>query len=252
MQISSFVVAFIAHFGGLCPANARMFRSPAHIQYLSSQPSMIPQSFGSQMMGSPSFETSHMNFVLYGVLGCVGLALFVLLLSCLYDAANQWRHKSHFIACKQKVQRVHEVLDKSSGEFPLCPYCVNFVPSKASHSAVVFLCGHRFHVKCANRWMHEQGAMIGAGHDACPMCSSCATACRGEAAEDVLPVSTNETDSAVQAQPDEFKSFILSSLNKQYPDIIRDDCVRRWCKCHTELWLSELSCLQYSYTTPIK
>lgn len=244
--MSLFITALTTLLAGPCPANARMLRSSAKIQHILNDPLQISQHLEGQTMSNLSFESSGISIVLHGVLGCAGLAFFVLLLSCLHDVAKQWQHRSHFRACKRKVQRVHEVLERSSGELPLCPCCLEFVPSKASRSAVVFLCGHRFHVECANRWMHEHGATTGPGEDACPLCQSCSTddVCGPGAGSG--QVGAQETDGTVLGQPDEFKPFILRSLSKKYPDIIREDCVKRWCKCHTELWLSELSCPHYS------
>jgi len=238
-------IPFVALFGGPCPADARMLRLPAQLQHLSKEPAVISQHLDGQTLSDPQWEMSHINVVFHGVLGCLGLGVSVLLLSCLYDVARQWRHRSHFLTCKKKLQRLHEVLERSSGELPLCPCCAEFVSCKASRSAVVFLCGHRFHVECANRWMREQGALTGPGDDACPLCQSCSTNVSGPG-EEAIQADVQESDGTALGQPDEFKSFVLRSLSKEYPDIIQEQCVRRWCNCHTELWLSELSYPQYS------
>lgn len=40
----------------------------------------------------------------------------------------------------------------------------------------------------------------------------------------------------------EAQQFILSSLHRQFPEIIPDACLQKWSSCHTEIWLSELTC----------
>jgi len=183
-----------------------------------------------------TFAESSAEMILYSVTSCAGLAASALMICLMNDMVSQWRHRARFRSCEQKVQRVHEVFTSRKGDLPLCPYCVEYVSSQASPSVVVFLCGHRFHTDCANRWLVEQECRD--GH--CPICEG--------PASHVPPVEDAEiAEGHAMNQPDEAKAFILRSLCKQYPDIVRRDCeMRRWCECHTELWLSELSCPRYS------
>lgn len=182
-----------------------------------------------------TFAESSAEMILYSVTSCAGLAASVLMICLMNDMVSQWRHRARFRSCEQKVQRVHEVFTSRKGDLPLCPYCVEYVSSQSSPSVVVFLCGHRFHIDCANRWLVEQECRD--GH--CPICEG--------PASHVPPIEDAEiAEGHAMNQPDEAKAFILQSLCKQYPDIVRQDCARRWCECHTEIWLSELSCPRYS------
>jgi len=233
-----FAVSAVVLFGGLSSANARMLRFPTQIQHLVKEPAVVTQYFQPQAMSYPSLETSSCKMFLYVLLGCVCLAVCMFLLSCSYDAAKHWRRMSSFRACKKKVQRVHDVLERNSGELPLCPCCVEFIPSKTSRSTVAFLCGHRFHVACANRWLSEQADTESS--NTCPVCESCTITATLSPDEDSTKVAPHEAEGTFWDQQDEAKTFILCSLSKQFPDVIREDCVRRWCQCHTELWLSEL------------
>lgn len=185
--------------------------------------------------GTPTFVESGAEVILYSVTSLAGLAATVLLLCLAYDMVSQWRHRAHFRACEKKVQRVHEVFLDRKGDLPLCPYCVEPVSSRSSPSVVVFLCGHRFHIDCANRWLVEQECKDGS----CPICE-------GATSHVSLLEDAEVAEGHAMNQPDEAKAFILRSLCKQYPDIIEQDCARRWCECHTEIWLSELSCPRYS------
>lgn len=190
---------------------------------------------GKIAVGTHTFMESGAEMILYSVTSCAGLVASALLLCLMYDMASQWRHRAHFRSCEKKVQRVHEVFLNRKGDLPLCPYCVEFVSGQASPSVVVFLCGHRFHIDCANRWLAEQECKDGS----CPICEG--------PTNHVSPLENAElAEGHAMNQPDEAKAFILRSLCKQYPDIIQQDCARRWCECHTEIWLSELSCPRYS------
>lgn len=106
--------------------------------------------------------------ILWIVAVLVGTAAVALTLCCLYDTASYWYHKVHFHSCLRKVERVHGVFSRRKGELPLCPYCVEVISDQASPQKVVFLCGHRFHMDCANRWFLENpGKKAGR----CPICS---------------------------------------------------------------------------------
>mmetsp|Transcript_89649 Transcript_89649/g.238143 ORF Transcript_89649/g.238143 Transcript_89649/m.238143 type:complete len:292 (-) Transcript_89649:56-931(-) len=196
--------------------------------------------------------------ILYGVTCCVVLAASALMVCCMYDAAAHWCHRSHFHSCQTKVQRVHEVFFKRKGEPTMCPYCVEYIGS--SRQPVVFLCGHKFHMECANKWFRDNPDKSGK----CPLCEDgCFKAkCPAEDEEPAMPAPPAPTaldlavraenrccethNSPVESSNDEALSFILSSLNREYPDIITEDCVKRWSSCHTEIWLSELRCPKYN------
>lgn len=166
---------------------------------------------------------------LYVLSSCLMLAVFTLVMCCMYDTAASWLHRARFLSCERKVQRVHEVFLSLRGELPLCPHCVEFVSSQASPNTVVFLCGHRFHMDCANEWFVERACKAGR----CPIC---------EGRAPVLGLEVEEQPSC----RDESKCFLLRSLRKQYPEIISEECCNRWAHCHTEIWLSELSCPRYT------
>lgn len=204
--------------------------------------------------------------ILYGVTCCVLLAASALMVCCMYDAAAHWCHRSHFHSCQTKVQRVHEVFSKKRGEPAMCPYCVEFISSSSRMSQpVVFLCGHRFHMECANRWFRDNPDKSGK----CPLCegvqqrccakAKCLAGCKDDEPAPPAPAPTalalaaraekcsGETNtSPVESSNDEALSFILGSLNREYPDIITEDCMNRWASCHTEIWLSELRCPKYN------
>lgn len=232
--------------------------------------------------------------LLCGIACCIGLAAASLMACCIYDAVAHWCHRSHFSSCQQKVQRVHAAFLKRTGELPLCPCCVEFISNQPSPSKVVFLCGHRFHMDCANKWFCEYPEKAGR----CPICEGAhcgpcaadlapatkkavgggvaatvgesasgpgtpliganggaaltgsphapaATAAAAAAAAELMEDSGDLMPSKAAADregSDEAQSFILGSLHRRYPEIIPKECVQRWSSCHTELWLSELTC----------
>jgi len=160
--------------------------------------------------------------LLYVVTSCVLLVTTVLVLACLYDAAARWLHRARFYSCVRKIRQVHEVFRKRKGEQLLCPYCVEPISSSSKFSKpVVFMCGHRFHKECANRWFVENPDKSGR----CPTCE------------------TIEVSSHTKC---ESLAFILVSLRRRYPDIISEENVNRWSSCHTEIWLAELRCPRYN------
>lgn len=175
----------------------------------------------------PNIVHSGAEFLLYMTSIVLGVASSALLVCCMYDAGSHWRHRARFHSCQKKVQRVHEVFLSKKGEMPLCPCCVETVSSQPSPSEVVFLCGHRFHIDCTNRWFQQRPELAGK----CPICE-----CRPD-----VDTQKDEETGAV----DEAKTFILSSLHQQYPEIVPAENVQRWASCHTEIWLSELSCPRY-------
>lgn len=176
----------------------------------------------------PTFIEASGEFLLYGLTSCAALAAGALILCCFYDTASQWHHRARFHSCKRKVQCVHEVLLSRHGDLPLCPHCVEFVSDQPSPQAVVFLCGHRFHMDCVNR-----------NCGACPICQP------QKPVEDSGNLDGEWARSSLCTQ-DEAKPFFLRSLSRQYPEIIDQECVQRWRECHTEIWLSELNCPRYA------
>jgi len=185
------------------------------------------------------FDASHVTLALY-IVGCfVGLSILALAVCCLYDAVAHWCHRARFLSCQTKLQRVHEVFLSQKGELPLCPYCVEAISVQPSPWKVVYLCGHRFHMCCANQWCREFPDKAGR----CPICDG-PQASTLEVKKGCECECTSATDSLDST--DEARSFILRSLHRQYPDIITTGCVSRWASCHTEIWLSELARPRYS------
>lgn len=194
--------------------------------------------------------------LLYCVACIFVLACAIFLVCCMYDAAAHWRHRSHFHSCMKKVQRVHEVCQKPKGESLLCPCCVEFISNEASPSKVVFLCGHRYHIDCVNKWFKEHMELGGR----CPICEgprlsnqatskANANACNCTALAKVPATDKLEGGDGNEAGgvcvKDEAECFMLGSLHRDYPEIITEACVQRWASCHTEIWLAELVCPRY-------
>jgi len=165
----------------------------------------------------------------------VGVFVVMLGLCCFYDFVALWQHNAYFNTCRKQVQSVHDMFLKPHWDSPLCPICIEHVPKTASNS-VIFLCGHRFHTECANRWFLSK---VRTG-ERCPICHSVDDSMNDRECEDgeVLP------DHAHGLGTDA-KNFFLQSLSVKFPEIISKNEVRRWCKCHTEIWLSELDCPRY-------
>lgn len=164
---------------------------------------------------------------------CLTLATSLLLVFCMYDAAANWLHRSQFHACKRKVERVNEVF-QSKNKNELCPCCVEYIVTQNPAAKVVFLCGHRFHMSCTNAWFHENNCAPGR----CPVC----TQASGEVKSAMCP----PVASCEDPSRDEAQLFILGRLHRKYPEIIDEACMKRWPSCHTEIWLSELSCPRYN------
>jgi hypothetical protein len=163
--------------------------------------------------------------LLYATTCCVVLVASVLMLCCLYDAAAHWHHRAHYYSCQQKVRRVHETFAKKKGDQLLCPYCIEYIcPTARGSGPVVFLCGHRFHTDCANKWFLKHPDKAGR----CPLC---------EGSSDCPAPAKSNCESL---------SFILGSLHRKYPEIVTEANVNRWASCHTEIWLSEMRCPRYN------
>lgn len=169
------------------------------------------------------------------LLGCAALAVSLLMVCCLWDVFAKWRHWAHFRACERKVRSANDVFSNRKGELPICPYCVEAIASQPSPTKVVFLCGHRFHTECCNAWFLEAPEAAGR----CPICEAAPEEERGGAAG-------GGEDCAGEGCNDEAQGFILRSLHKQFPEIIPEACLQRWASCHTQIWLSELSCPRYN------
>lgn len=209
--------------------------------------------------------------VLYGISSVIGLVATGLLVFCIYDIMAHWFHAMRFHKCQNKVRRVHEAFLKA-GELSLCPYCVAPVSNQPCSSHVVFLCGHRFHMDCANRWFAEEPQNSGrcaicAGSSIAPKtksaslaspqaaladeiegtleCAPCLTKESKEVITDCANADDDDDDEAGNGSSDEAKNFMLYRLHEEYPDIIPQACVDRWTSCHTEIWLQELRCPRY-------
>merc|ERR1719468_154172 len=158
------------------------------------------------------------------------------MICCLWDAIAQWRHWARFRACERKLRRANDAFSNRRGDLLLCPHCVEPISSQPSPSKVVFLCGHRFHTSCCNAWFSESPGCTGR----CPICEFDAetAAPGGEADADPHAIKDGCNDGA--------QSFVLRSLHRQFPDIIPEACVQRWRSCHTQIWLSELTCPKFN------
>lgn len=184
---------------------------------------------------------SQTMMLFYAPVGLLGTIFAFLMLCCVYDTMAHWRHRAHFMSCAHKLKKVHNVFISEKAELPLCPVCVNSVTNAPSSRVVVFLCGHRFHTDCTNRFFRKHPELAGR----CPICElPHSYSCDHPEANSLHCESKSLATSPVNSV-DEVKSFFLSSLRQQYPDIIPETSVERWSSCHTEIWLSELKCPRY-------
>lgn len=177
----------------------------------------------------------------YAPVGFLGLVLAVLMLCFVYDMLSHWRHRARFMSCHSKLKKVHDVFLSSDAELPLCPICVHSVTNAPNHRVVVFLCGHRFHTDCSNRWFRDHQGTSGR----CPICELPHSMSCGHPDDNSLFCESKSLASSPVNTIDEVKHFFLSSLQHQYPEIIPESAVERWSSCHTEIWLSELKCPRY-------
>lgn len=192
-------------------------------------------------------QTAVLTMVVTGVMAALALLLgflaIALLLCALYDLVAQLIHKARFRSCRMKIQRAHAAFHSKTGELPLCPYCCESFSTKRGPSKVVFLCGHRLHVECSNKWFGENPD----NSTHCPIC------------RDVEPFLSHDCCGKTELQPasncdhvgvgtvvDGAFAFILGSLHRLHPEIVTKACVDRWLHCNTEIWLSELKCPRYN------
>jgi len=154
----------------------------------------------------------------------LGFAVFAALF--FYDSIQAGRHRARYNSCHRKLMRVHDVLRACDCQ-TLCPCCLDPVDSQPAPSVVAFLCGHRYHLTCANNWlfMHKGVGKV------CPICDG-----QGSLPDNVK----------ADCDADATKLFHLLRLHEKYPEIIDTAALKRWCSCHTEIWLSEIHCPPYS------
>mmetsp|Transcript_116496 Transcript_116496/g.371782 ORF Transcript_116496/g.371782 Transcript_116496/m.371782 type:complete len:361 (-) Transcript_116496:52-1134(-) len=182
---------------------------------------------------------------------------------CVCDAAARWRHRARFLECVRKVQHVHRELVRQDHDHPLCPYCIEFVQGAPSSGKVVFLCGHCFHLSCANSFFRDHQERAGL----CPICCEgiakvAEQPCGGRAGTSKAAPGAAEAPAAAEgatAAPtsgprgapqnsslkEGGRSFLLTSLRRMYPETISEACMLRWASCHVEIWLQELTQPKY-------
>jgi len=158
--------------------------------------------------------------------GCLALGFLLLVVCLLYDTVRAMRHRARYRSCHSKVMRVHNAFQEHREE-RLCPCCLDPVTIDPQVDVVTFLCGHRFHLACANEWLKRH-------HGFGKVC----LICHG-------PWSLPDNMKAENAINDG-KLFHLQRLHEMFPDIIDTPALERWCSCHTEIWLSEIQCPRYS------
>lgn len=191
-------------------------------------------------------EVDRARICLSVVAGVLGLAWVLLSICCVYDTLAHWRHRARFGSCLQKIRRVHDILMEASGDLPLCPMCIDWMPKcddaqVYNRRLIVFLCGHRFHADCANFFFDDHPSKMGR----CPICDlPHSLTCQDNVHLGEACVHETEACRAMNSI-DEVKAFFLASLHTQFPDIVKEADVIRWRSCHTEIWLSELSCPWY-------
>lgn len=179
----------------------------------------------------------------------IALCVAIGVIALFYDVTARFLHRSRFLNCLAKVQRAHAAFSSKSGELPLCPYCVEHLSCKRGPNKVVFMCGHRWHVECSNRWFSEHPT----DSTHCPICRDVEPTleiCKGKT-EDKMGCGCKAEVPVAEPSSEDFAvdgafSFILQSLNRLYPEIITKDHVERWLACNTDIWLSELVCPRYN------
>lgn len=183
---------------------------------------------------------------------CSGMALTTLLVAVLWDSISRWQYWARFRSCENNIQKIIVASMNYYGETPLCPYCLQMLSSKPSPSVVVFHCGHRLHLRCVNRWLSTRpGTVI-----ECPICNRANSPAELDEAtgEIKTPLSTlanvdscqclhndNDEDSAENvATVDHYRSVVLDTLRRKYPDIVNDMIAKRWESSHPQTWAAEL------------
>lgn len=155
---------------------------------------------------------------------------------CLCHAWDRWKHDAHFRECRRKVDQLHHHLTRHDSDDPMCPYCVDFVKGTKSSGKVVFLCGHCFHLKCANSHFRNHQERAGL----CPIC------CKGMAkAYEDDPPEPEGTSLFSTGLEEGRRSFLLASLRRMYPEVISEACMLRWACCSVETWHQELEKPKY-------
>jgi|EP00927_Polykrikos_kofoidii_P079736 hypothetical protein len=177
--------------------------------------------FSAAAMLMTEFVLSYPRLLLVFVGLGMAVAAIALLLGVIYDGAARWLHRARYRACQGEILRVHQAYHSRKGDLALCPCCVEPISSKRSPTKVVFLCGHRFHTECTNKWYTENPEVT----TYCPICVNVA-------------LEDPSTDGAL--------SFILRSLHSKYPEMITEACLQRWTYTTPEIWLSELQCPRYN------
>jgi len=177
--------------------------------------------------------------LLFYLLTCsLGVVAMLLVMCFAYDIFSHWRHQARFRLCKSKVEKIHDAFGKRHESLPLCPICIESLPSvettKACPHAVTFLCGHRFHTDCANSWF-----MFNDASGRCPICELPHT----YSVKDQADAAADE--GGLLSVSDEIKAFFLTSLRARFPEIITEPKVDAWRGCHTEIWLAELQPRRY-------
>lgn len=234
-------------------ANASAAGSKQPVAELASAPAVVQAKTSAVM----SFRIGKDEVALAVSLLVAGVAMLLaflaaaLLVCAAYDLTARWIHWARFRSCEAKVKRAHEAFHSKTGELPLCPYCVEPCTSKRGPSKVVFLCGHRFHVECSNKWFKENPEST----THCPICRDVETVlplCRPcepgkpKAIAEKPEATTGRTLSKEQTVMDGAFAFILHNLRRLHPQMVTEDNVERWMKCNTEIWLSELTCPRYN------
>jgi hypothetical protein len=210
---------------------------------LAAAPAAAPTTFMEELLAVKADDKKWTMFVmmaswlLTGVATCLALAAAALLTCCVYDAVSAWRHRARFRACQRQVKLVHEAFHSKRGDLPLCPYCVEHISCQRAPNKVVFLCGHRFHVECSNKWFQENP-------DVPTQCPICVDYVSGAPPTNNSCCNSN-ANAYEKESADGALAFMLQNLRRRYPEIISEECAKRWISCHTEIWLSELVCPRY-------
>jgi len=216
--------------------------------------------------------SSSRSFAFRSFLCSAGTIVALLLLGIICDATWRYWHWARFTSCQRKIQRVVVASMNHNGDIPLCPCCLQILSRQPSSSIVVFHCGHRLHVKCVNRWLNICPGKV----MQCPICDRAPDAaasgspecdhdlvhdeskthpcCQGEAEvrqfDDDCSESTKDSDTErPEAIVDCYRSLVLDSLQRDYPEIITDSVAKRWTSCHPQTWFMELRDPAYKSVT---